>query len=61
MHFIIVEKLKLIVGWNPKVACTTLKTLILRKLGHEIKGNVHDNLFLKKIYLSQKNFFFFIM
>ena len=34
MHFIIVDKLKLIVGWNPKVACTTLKTLILRKLGH---------------------------
>lgn len=50
MHFIIVEKLKLIVGWNPKVACTTLKTLILRKLGHEIIGNVHDNLFLKKFF-----------
>ena len=44
MHFLIIKKLKLIVGWNPKVACTTIKTLILRKLGHEIKGNVHDDM-----------------
>ena len=41
MHFYIIEKLKLIVGMNPKVGCTTFKTLLLRKLGHEIKGNVH--------------------
>lgn len=44
MHFFIIEKLKIIVGWNPKVACTTVITLILRKLGHEIKGNVHDDM-----------------
>ena len=49
MHFLIIKKLKLIVGWNPKVACTTVKTLILRKLGHEIKGNVHA------VMLSQAN------
>ena len=44
MKIYIIEKLKLIVGWNPKVACTTVKTLILRKLGHEIKGNVHNDM-----------------
>ena len=44
MHFLIIKNLKLIVGWNPKVACTTVKTLILRKLGHEIKGNVHNDM-----------------
>ena len=44
MYFYIIEKLKLIVGWNPKVACTTIKTLLLKKLGFEIKGNVHDDM-----------------
>ena len=47
MYFLIIKKLKLIVGWNPKVACTTVKTLILRKLGHEIKGNVHNDMLTK--------------
>ena len=47
MHFYNVEKLKLIVGWNPKVACTTVKILILKKLGHEIVGNVHLDMLAK--------------
>ena len=47
MLFYIIEELKLIVGWNPKVACTTVKTLLLRKLGHQIK-KVH-------MFLNQKN------
>ena len=46
MHYYIIPKLNLIVGWNPKVACTTIVYLLLTKLNHEIKdlstGNIHN-------------------
>ena len=41
MHYFIIPKLKIIVGWNPKVACTTIKSLLLNKLGYDIEGNIH--------------------
>jgi hypothetical protein len=41
----IVPSKKLVIGYSPKVACTTLKTLVLNSLGHYPighKGIVHD-------------------
>lgn len=54
MHFLIVPKLNLIVGWNPKVACTTIKYLLLTKLNHEIEGNIHNDMLTKPNLQSGK-------
>ena len=54
MHFIIVPKLNLIVGWNAKVACTTVKYLLLKKLGHNIEGNIHADMLTKENLESGK-------
>jgi hypothetical protein len=54
MRFLIVPKLNLIVGWNPKVACTTIKYLLLTKLGHNIEGNIHIDMLTKKNLESGK-------
>ena len=47
MHFIKIPKLNLIVGINPKVACTTIFHLLLTKLGHPIQGNIHLDMLTK--------------
>ena len=47
MHFIKIPKLNLIVGWNSKVACTTIFHLLLTKLGHPIQGNIHIDMLTK--------------
>ena len=59
MHFYIIEKLNLIVGWNPKVACTTIKTLLLKKLGYEIKINVHEMLNDENLQSGKYNILYF--
>ena len=41
MRYYIIPRLKIILCWNPKVACTTLFSIILAKLGHNIIGNIH--------------------
>jgi hypothetical protein len=41
MLIYVVEKLKLIIGLNPKVGTTTIFTILLKKLGHEITADVH--------------------
>ena len=48
MHYYIIPKLNLIVGWNPKVACTTIFYLLLAKLNHKIKGNIHLDMINKE-------------
>ena len=40
MLIYVVEKLKLIIGLNPKVGMTTIFTILLKKLGHEIFTDV---------------------
>lgn len=54
MLYLIIPKLKLIVGWNPKCGCTTIKTLLLNKLNHEIIGNVHLDMLTKENLISGK-------
>jgi len=54
MRFLIVPKLNLIVGWNPKVACTTIKYLLLTKLGHKIEGNIHMDMLTEENLESGK-------
>ena len=49
MKFLIIPKLNLIIGWNKKVACTTIKYLLLTKLGYNIEGNIHNDM------LTQQN------
>ena len=53
MYFLVMKNLKLIVGYNPKVACTTIKILILRKLGHEI--DVEKDVHKSELIRSLKN------
>ena len=61
MYFYIIKNLRLIVGWNPKVACTTVKTLLLRKLGHKVKGNVHhDMLSIDNLICGKYDIFWYI-
>ncbi len=45
-NFLVAPELKLIARWNPKCGCTTLKTMLLLKLGHKTDKNVH--LFIEK-------------
>lgn len=45
-NFLVAPELKLIIRWNPKCGCTTLKKLLLLKLGHKTDENVH--LFIEK-------------
>lgn len=54
MKFLIIPKLNLIVGWSPKVACTTIKYLLLIKLGHKIEGNIHCDMLTKENLQSGK-------
>ncbi len=54
MYYYIIPKLNLIVGWNPKVACTTIFYLLLTKLNHEIKGNIHNDMINKENRQSGK-------
>ena len=54
MHYYIIPKLNLIVGWNPKVACTTIFYLLLTKLNHKIKGNIHLDMINKENLKSGK-------
>lgn len=54
MRFFIIPKLNLIVGWNPKVACTTVKYLLLTKLNHKIEGNIHNDMLTGKSLQSGK-------
>lgn len=54
MKFLIIPKLNLIVGWNPKVACTTIKYLLLTKLGFKIEGNIHNDMLTKQNLESGK-------
>jgi hypothetical protein len=44
MYYVVVPELHLVFGWSPKCACTTAKTAILLALGHEVTGNVHNDM-----------------
>lgn len=44
MYYWIAPDLKLLFAWNPKCACTTVKTAVLEALGHPIVGNVHNDM-----------------
>lgn len=41
MYILIIPKLKIIIGFSPKCGCTTVQTLLMRKLNHKITSNIH--------------------
>lgn len=44
MYYLVVPELKLILAWSPKCACTTAKSAVIEALGHDIVGNIHDDM-----------------
>ena len=55
MRYLVIPKLKLLIGWNPKVACTTIFTIILKKLDIKIIGNVHLDMMTHLYNKNEKN------
>ena len=54
MPVYVIPELKLIAGWSPKAACTTLLYLLLTKLGFEIRGRIHPDMLNRKNVQSGK-------